>query len=102
MELVFMVFLWRICALFCDARDIDKSKLGTVSSNNEERAAKTYKMATNWARVSQKRQQRTEVKASQVLLWYLCLHLNVLTLWWISQAANSEKRYYAKQYQSMW
>ena len=30
-ELVFMVFLWRICALFWDERDI--------SSNNEERAA---------------------------------------------------------------
>lgn len=39
MELVFMVFLWRICALFWDARDMNKSKLGTASSNNEERAA---------------------------------------------------------------
>lgn len=39
MELVFMVFLWRICALFWDARDTNKSKLGIVSSNNEERVA---------------------------------------------------------------
>lgn len=52
-------------------------------------------MATNWARVSQKRQQRTEVEASQVLFWYLCLYLNVLTLYCISQA-NSEKRSFCK------
>lgn len=32
-------FLWRICALFWDARDMNKSKLGIASSNNEERAA---------------------------------------------------------------
>ena len=40
MELVFMVFLWPICALFWDARDTNKSKLGIVSSNNEERVAR--------------------------------------------------------------
>ena len=39
MELVFMVFLWRICTLFWDARDINKSKLGIVSSINEERVS---------------------------------------------------------------
>lgn len=39
MELVFMVFLWRICTLLWDARDINKSKLGIVSSINEERVS---------------------------------------------------------------
>lgn len=40
MELVFMVFLWRICALFCDARDIDKSKLGNLGKFEQRRESR--------------------------------------------------------------
>ena len=46
---------------------------------NKQRASKLYKMALNWAQVTQKKEQQTQVYVSETFFLYLWLYFYVLT-----------------------
>ena len=46
---------------------------------NKQRAAKPYKMAMNWAQVTQKKQQHAQVYVNTIFFPYSCIYFYVLT-----------------------